>query len=124
MRNPLLFFRDLMRQPPWVVVWVAILGMANMASLLFWSVPLAKLIFVTFMVSVVAMMALYSYFGFERILGAGHVLWLVLVPYLLLQLPHVEGGFCGYLVVLSVFLSVSLVFDTADVWKHFKRRRG
>ncbi len=119
MRNPILFFTDLTKQPLWVSVWVAILALVNIASLLFWPEPLAKMIFITFMVSAMIMMALYSYFGFEKILGIGHVFWIFLLPYILLQLVHVDGRFFLYLVTLSVLLTISLVFDAIDVWKYF-----
>jgi hypothetical protein len=119
MRNPFLFYSDLVKQPLWVSVWVAILALANIASLLFWSAPLAKVIFITFMVSAMTIMALYSYFGFEKILGIGHVFWIFLLPYILLQLVHVDGRFFLYLVTLSVLLTISLVFDAIDVWKYF-----
>jgi hypothetical protein len=122
-RNPFRFFSELLKQPRWVPVWVAILALANMASLFFWAAPLAKVIFLTFMGSAMAMMALYSYFGFEKILGIGHVLWLLLLPYILLQILDVDGTFFVYLVALSILLTVSLVFDVTDVWKYFHRKR-
>ena len=104
-------------------MWVTVLAVANSASVLFWSAPLAKVIFITFMLSAMTMMALYSYFGFEKILGVGHVFWVVLFPYILLQIGHADGGFFVYLVTLSVLLSISLVFDALDVWEYFHRRR-
>ena len=122
MRNPFLFFDALVKQPLWVPVWVALLALVNIASLFFWSAPLAKLIFIAFMLSAMAIMALYSYFGFEKILGMGHVLWIFLLPYILLQLEYVEGIFFMYLVTLSVFLTISLVFDTIDVWKYIHEK--
>ncbi len=124
MRNPFLFFSGLAKQPRWVSVWVAALALLNIASLAYWPILLAKVIFVTFMVSAMLMMALYSYFGFEKILGVGHIFWIVLLPYILLELAHVDDGFFLYLVTLSVFLTVSLVFDAVDVWKYFKKMRG
>jgi hypothetical protein len=124
MRNPLLFFSDLARQPLWISIWVTILAVANIASLLFWPAPLAKVIFITFMLSAMTMMALYSYLGFAKILGMGHVFWIVLLPYILLQIGQVDGGFFVYLVTLAVLLSISLVFDAMDVWKYFHRLRA
>ena len=124
MRNPLLFFTDLAKQPMWVSIWVTILALANIASLYFWPAFLVKVIFVTFMVSAVTMMALYSYFGFEKILGIGHVFWVFLVPYILLQLPHTDGIFFAYLVTLSAVLTISLVLDATDVWKYFHGTRA
>lgn len=124
MRNPILFFIDLAKQSLWVSVWVSVLALVNVASLLFWPAVLAKVIFVTFMLSALAMMALYSYFGFEKILGIGHIFWVILLPYILLQVAHTDGVFFLYLVVLSVFLTVSLVFDAIDVWKYFHDERA
>ena len=124
MRNPFLFFSDLAKQPLWVPVWVTILALANMSSLFFWSEPLAKAILITFMVSGMLMMALYSYFGYEKILGMGHVLWLFLLPCLVFHLTRVDGGFFLYLAALSVSLSISLVFDAIDIWKYFHDKRA
>jgi hypothetical protein len=124
MRNPILFFTDLAKQPLWVSVWVAVLALVNIASLLFWPALLAKVIFVTFMLSALAMMALYSYFGFAKILGIGHIFWIILLPYILLQVAHTDGAFFLYLVMLSVVLTVSLVFDAIDVWKYIHGERA
>lgn len=124
MRNPFLFFGDLVKQPLWVPVWVAMLALVNIASLFFWSAPLAKMILITFLISAMTMMALYSYFGFVRILGIGHVFWVFLLPYILLQLVQVDGRFFLYLVTLSVFLTISLVFDAIDAWKYFHDKRA
>ena len=75
------------------------------------------------MVSATTMMVLYSYFGFEKILGAGHVFWIFLLPYILLELPQAHELFFLYLAVLSVFIAISLVFDIVDVWRYLSDRR-
>jgi hypothetical protein len=124
MHNPFLFFSDLVKQPLWVPVWVAILALANITSLFFWSEPVAKVIFITFLVSAVTLMAMYSYFGFEKILGIGHVFWIFLLPYILLYLVRIDGRFFLYLLTLSIFLTISLVFDAIDVWKFFHEKRA
>jgi hypothetical protein len=51
MRNPFKFFIELMQQPVWIPVWVFFLMIVNVASIGFWNEPLAKVIFVTFMLS-------------------------------------------------------------------------
>lgn len=123
MRNPFRFFLELMRQPVWIPLWVFFLMLVNMASVAFWSEPLAKVIFITFMVSAALMMGLYARFGFSKILGLGHVLWIPLLIYVVFQIPHADVGFRIYLVVFSVFAVVSLAFDITDVWQYFKRRK-
>lgn len=120
MHNPLLFFRDLMRQPFRVSVWVAILALSNLSSIIFWAAPVAKIIFITFILSFTAMMALYSCFGFQKILGIAHVFWIYLIPFMLLQLEYASGIFFLYLFSLSIVLTVSLVLDAIDVCKYFR----
>jgi len=124
MRNPFRFFVELMQQPVWIPIWLFFLMIINVASLGFWHEPLAKLIFITFMISAMLMMGLYSRFGFEKILGLGHILWVPLLVYVLTQLPIVEASFKSYLVVLSISIAISLAFDITDVWKYFTNRKS
>jgi len=124
MRNPFKFFVELMQQPVWIPIWVFYLMVINMVSVGFWDEPLAKLIFITFMISAMLMMGLYSRFGFEKILGLGHIVWVPLLVYVLMQLPAVEASFKSYLVVLSVSIAISLAFDIIDVWKYFTNRKN
>jgi len=122
MNNPFRFFLELMRQPVWIPLWVFLLMLVSMASVAFWSEPLAKVIFITFMVSAALMMGLYARFGFTKILGLGHVLWIPLLIYVVFQIPHADVGFRNYLVVFSVFTGVSLSFDITDMWHYFTHR--
>ncbi|MDR4470130.1 MAG: hypothetical protein MRJ68_17835 [Nitrospira sp.] len=124
LRNPLRFFTELLEQPAWVAGWVFALMVINMASLAFWSEPLAKLILVVFMLSAMLMMGLYAVFGFERILGLGHVFWIPLLGYLIVQLQQIEGPFAGYLIVLSLAIGISLLFDIRDVWSYLSSKRA
>jgi hypothetical protein len=123
MRNPLRFFVELLQQPVWVPIWVFLLMVINVASLGFWHEPLAKLIFITFMMSAMLMMGLYSKFGFEKILGLGHVLWIPLLVYILMQIPFVKAPFKNYLLALSISIAISLVFDIIDVWKYSQSKK-
>lgn len=121
MRNPFRFFTELLQQSVWIPVWVFYLMVINVASLSFWHEPLAKLIFITFMISAMLIMGLYSRFGFEKIIGLGHILWIPLLAYVLMRIPTIEASFKIYLVVLAISIAISLVFDIVDVWKYFKR---
>jgi hypothetical protein len=123
MRNPLRFFIELMQQPLWVSLWVLFLMIINMGSIAFWHESAAQLILTTFLVSAMLMMGLYSRYGFEKILGLGHVPWIPLLAYVLTQIPTAEAAFQIYLVVLSVSIVISLVFDMIDVWKYFTSRK-
>ena len=123
MRNPFKFFIELMNQPVWVPIWVFYLMLVNVASAGFWDMLLAQVIFVTFILSATLMMGLYSWFGFEKILGIGHVLWIPLFIYVFMEIPNTKGIFQSYLIVLSISISVSLVFDTIDVLKYFASQK-
>ncbi len=123
MRNPLNFFTELLAQPKIVVVWVGYLMMINMASLLFWEIELSRIIFFTFLASSMLMMTLYSFFGFKKILGLGHILWLPLLFYIFSNLLIATGVFYSYLLVLSISILISLFFDVIDVYKFFESIR-
>lgn len=124
MRNPFRFFIELMQQPAWVSIWVLFLMMINVASIGFWNEPLAKVIFVTFMFSAMLMMGLYARFGYEKILGMGHILWIPLLVYVLMEIPTAQDTFKSYLVILSISIAISLVIDIVDVWKYFTSRKS
>jgi hypothetical protein len=124
MRNPFRFFVELMQRPVWIPIWVLFQMIVNIASVGFWSEPLAKVIFVTFMVSAMLMMGLYSKFGFEKILGMGHVLWIPLFAYVLMEIPIARDTFQSYLIILSVTIGISLAFDIVDVWRYFTSRKS
>lgn len=123
MRNPLRFFVELMQQPLWVSLWVFVLMIVNMASIAFWHEPVARLIFTSFLMSAMLMMGLYARCGFTKILGLGHVPWIPLLAYLLMQIPTAEAALQIYLLVLSVSIAISLMFDTIDVWTYFRNRK-
>jgi hypothetical protein len=124
LRNPLRFFSDLLNQPAWVAVWVFALMVVNLAGVAFWSEPLAKIIVVVFMLSAMLMMGLYAAFGFERILGLGHVFWIPLLWYLMVHLQQAKGAFADYLLVLSLCIGISLLFDIRDVWIYVSSKRA
>jgi hypothetical protein len=116
MRNPFSFFSVLNKQPFFYVLWVYYLVALNLASGLFWNRPLAKAIFFTFIVSASSIIGLYAVFGFSKIMGLGHVYWLPLLFYLFPQTVKSSGGYRNYLVVLTISICISLVFDIVDVW--------
>ena len=124
MRNPFGFFNELIEQPIWIPIWVVILMIVNIASVGFWDEPLAKVIFVTFILSAILMMGLYSRYGFEKILGMGHILWLPLFVYVLMRIPAESDTFKEYLIIWSILTVISLVFDVIDVWKYFASQKS
>jgi hypothetical protein len=120
---PMGFMAELFKQKLWIIVWVNILMMVNLAGVFFWQEPLAQVVFYTFMVTATFMMLLYYKFRFERILGLGHVLWLLLVPYLALQYSQLSGAIQYYVLSVIIVNSISLVFDINDVYIYFSEKR-
>ena len=121
MRNPFSFFVVLNQQQFGFALWVYYLVTLNLSSALFWNKPLAKVIFFTFIISATSIIGLYSYFGFEKIMGLGHIYWLPLLFYLFKQIPNSEGLYKNYLLLLTTSNIISLIFDTVDVWKYMTR---
>jgi hypothetical protein len=119
MRNPFRFFVELIQQPIWVSIWLLFLMIVNFASVAFWNELLAKVILIIFILSAISMMGLYSRFGFEKILGLGHILWIPLLVYVLIEIPAAEGAFKSYLIILFISITISLVFDIIYVWRYF-----
>ena len=123
-RNPFRFFIELIQQPLWIPVWVLFLVIINLASVAFWHEALAKTIFVTFIFSAILIVALYSKFGFEKIMGMGHLPWIPLLVYIFMEIPTARAPFSGYLIILAISIAISLVFDIVDVWKYFASRKS
>ena len=77
------FIKDTLKMPKHWVAWLWLLISVNMiAPLFFWSALEAKLIFAAMVGNAILMVALHAKFGFVRLLGLGHILWLPLVPWL------------------------------------------
>lgn len=119
MKNPVGFIYELFEQPLWVVIWVNALAAVNLVSLVFLEHALAQVIIGVFVFQFLVMIAMYMYFGFEKILGLAHILWLPLLGFIVLNVSAYSGVFSYYLIVLSLFLLVSLIFDTYDAITFF-----
>jgi CheY-like chemotaxis protein len=65
------------------------------------------------------LMAVRDQFGFTKILGLGHSLWVPLLLVVLLAIPNTSGLFQGYLILWSGLTTVALGFDIVDVWTYF-----
>lgn len=122
--NPLHFFTDLLKRPVYEVIWVFYMMAINLYAIRFWDEPLAKAIVVVFLISSMLMMGLYSKFGFTKILGLGHILWIPLAIYIAFSLGSADGSYFSYLVVLLFTISISLVIDIYDVWIYYKKNYG
>lgn len=103
-----------------VLAWVTVLALVNgIAPLAFLTRLEAQVVLATFIASFFLMIWLTMRYGFTRILGAGHVLWVPLVVFLLVRANELEmdvyGLWVGTVIVLNV---ISLMIDVRDVMRY------
>ncbi len=121
MRAFIKFNKGVMKMPiPWQL-WLMLLVAANAIAPLFFLRHLeAQVVLGTFLVSAMLMTWLTGRFGFTRILGLGHVLWVPLLAFLLARVGHIPGNdaYGIWIWSLIVLNSVSLVIDAVDVFRY------
>ena len=121
------FNRAVFKMPiPWRI-WMMLLMAVNLIVPFFFLDRIeAWVVLVTMIVSAALMMAMTGKFGFTRILGLGHVLWIPLVFYLWTRLgEHPAGEPFGLWVRLVMVLnSVSLIIDIVDVVRYVRGDRA
>jgi len=123
------FAADTAAGPQWVSIWLNILGpVILLTSVLFLFrknlIPAAILIFL----ALPSVFLLYAYFGYERILGLGHIsFWTPAVIYLF-KIRHTwrvrETWLGKWIVFAVVILLISLAFDYVDVVRWLLGERG
>lgn len=106
--------------------WVALMMALNaLLPLAFWSHVEAKAVLGVFVVSAMAMMALFHAFGFTRITGLGHSLWVLMVPWLISRLEMSDGItlFRAWLLATITVDGISLAIDARDVVRYLRGDR-
>ena len=116
------FVRGMLRSRPHVLAWLMLLMLANgIVPLVFLARLEAQVVFATFLLSIGLMTWLTARYGFSRILGLGHVLWVPMVIFLLVRANALEmdayGIWVGTVVVLNV---ISLMIDVRDVMQYVR----
>jgi hypothetical protein len=110
--------------PDWVEYWVNFMGFVFMLS-----IPLsfvrkeARWVLLTVLITMPAMMLAYKHFGYERILGAVHIIvWAPVLIYLFKRKSEwrVKETWSGkWIVLLIATMLTSLAFDITDVVRYF-----
>ncbi len=101
-----------------VKIWLLLLVAANaVAPLLFLQHIEAQMVIGAIIVGAMLMSLLTARFGFSRILGLGHILWIPLLGWLAFRLGRIPADDAFGMWVRGVMLlnTVSLMIDTADV---------
>jgi len=120
------FNRGMLRANPAVKGWVLIMIALNMIAPIFMlEHRVALIVLATLMLSMGLMTLLTARYGFTRILGLGHILWIPLSFYLFTLWPDysVESPVGLWLRLLTLTNLISLVFDTNDVFRYLKGDR-
>ena len=118
MRWMIEFNKAVMKQPIWVQVWSLILVAANGVVPLFYLDRLeARVTLGVVLASGILMTALFSRFGYARILGLGHILWIPLVGFLWIRVSETPANdFFGIWIRSLIGINVvSLLIDIVDV---------
>jgi len=120
------FNRCLLGMPfPWPV-WIMVLMAVNMIGPLFFLDHLeGQLVLGVFVISAGLMMLLYAATGFTRVLGAGHVLWLGMLPWLWSRLDSIqmEGWLSFWVIAVIAVNGLSLIIDIVDVTRYLRGDR-
>lgn len=115
------FNKGVMKMPmPWQG-WLMVLVGANLIAPLFFLNSLeAQATVATMLLSMALMTVLTARFGFTRILGLGHVLWIPLMIFLLVSLRSIpaDDTFGIWIRTLILLNATSLLIDARDVIRY------
>ncbi len=120
------FNKGLIQSSPAVRVWLLFMVILNLIiPALMFQHQAAQVVLITMILSMALMMMLTDRFGFSRILGLGHILWIPLCFYLFSLWPDYPSqsplGLWLRFVTLTNLLS--LIIDTVDVIRYVKGER-
>ena len=117
------FHRGVFRLPLPVQLFVGALVAFNMlAPLYYFSYLEAKVVLATFVVSAILMFGMTGIFGFRRLLGTAHTLWIPLLYFIFtrLHLHDTAESFGQWLRILIAINAVALAFDTVDFIRYLR----
>ena len=121
------FNRGILKMPLHWQLWLMLLVAANMVAPLFFLHHLeSQMVLGTMLASMALMTFLTARFGFTRILGLGHILWVPMLAYLFTRLGDIPttDAFGVWMRALIVLNSLSLVIDAVDVIRYIAGDRG
>jgi hypothetical protein len=114
----LLFYISLVQFKPGPRAFAWNLVAANIAGLMFLPRIEPVVLWISILTGFVFMVRVYQEMGFVRLLGAGHALWLFVLPWLAFRWmnlsPDASGWFSAWLAWVIVTNSISLVLDIRD----------
>ncbi len=114
------FNKGVLRMSWPVKIWLLLLVAANAVVPLFFLQRIeAQAVFAAMMIGATLMSLLTARFGFTRILGLGHILWIPLVGWLAFRLGQnpADDAFGMWIRGVMLLNTVSLVIDGVDVFR-------
>ena len=120
------FNRGMLKMPLHWQLWLMMLITANVVSPLFFLDHIeALVVWVTILTSMTLMTLLTARFGFTRIVGLGHILWVPMLSFLYTRLGEIPAvdAFGIWIRALFVLNGISLVIDAADVIRYIVGER-
>ncbi len=121
MRAFIKFNKGMLKLPVHWQLWLLLLITVNLLIPLFFLARIeAQVVVVTLAASMTLMTALTGRYGFTRILGLGHLLWIPLLYFLWTRLDAVPANdaFGIWIRVLMALNAVSLIIDGIDVTRY------
>jgi len=121
------FNKGMLRMPIQWQLWVMTLVAANMISPLFFLRHLeAQVVLGSTLASMALMTFLTDRFGFTRIVGLGHILWVPMLAFLFTRLGDIPASdaFGIWIRALFVLNGMSLVMDAADAVRYITGERN
>ncbi len=115
------FNKGVFKMPVLWQVWLAALVAANLVVPMFFLQRLeARVVLGTMLASMALMTYLTGRFGFTRMLGLGHILWIPMLAFLLMRLGdiHADDAFGLWIRAVIVLNGISLAIDAIDVVRY------
>ncbi len=115
------FNKGVLRMSWPVKIWLLVMVSANAVAPLFFLQHIeAQMVIGAIIVGAMLMSLLTARFGFSRILGLGHMLWIPLVGWLAFRLGQIPADDAFGMWIRGVMLlnTVSLVIDGVDVFRY------
>jgi hypothetical protein len=101
--------------------WIWIIAIVNLVAVFFIKKRPAQLVLLTMVANGIIMNLLAAHFGFEKILGLGHFLWIFLLIYLYRRYEKisVKTLYGKWVRAFLVIISLTVAIDIIDVIRYF-----
>ncbi len=127
LKSIITFHKGLLKMGPFVLIWIGLLVSMNLIIPLvhFWPRSEAIIAVSVFLAGFMMLILLTHFYGFTRILGLGHILWIPLVIYFLFHtdFSSLEQPLNQWMAGTILCNSISLVIDINDVIQYLRGDR-